>query len=112
MTAKLPTHFFIDRKKFLIKYWNNEQANKVKCDGEFDIEKAEITINKDLEPKEKLITVIHEFLHFLVWYNSLKLTARTEEKYVDLFSTQLIEILLDKKNKDLKELIIKILKDN
>ena len=47
MTAKLPTHFFIDRKKFLIKYWNNEQANKVKCDGEFDLEKAEITINKD-----------------------------------------------------------------
>ena len=112
MTAKLPTHFFIDRKKFLIKYWNNEQANKVKCDGEFDIEKAEITINKDLEPKEKLITVIHEFLHFLVWYNSLKLNARTEEKYVDLFSTQLIEILLNKQNKDLKELIIKILKDN
>ena len=49
---------------------------------------------------------------FLVWYNSLKLTARTEEKYVDLFSTQLIEILLNKQNKDLKELIIKILKDN
>jgi len=112
MTAKLPEHFFIDRKKFLIKYWNKKEASKVQCDGQFDLDDAVITINKDLKPKEKLITVIHEFLHFLVWYNSLKLNARTEEKYVDLFSTQLIEILLNKQNKDLKELIIKILKDN
>lgn len=112
MTAKLPTHFFIDRKKFYIKYWNKKEANKVKCDGEFDTIKAEITINKDLKPKEKLITVIHEFLHFLVWYNSLKINHRTEERYVDLFSTQLIQILLNPKNKDLKNLIIEILKDN
>ena len=101
--AKLPTHFFIDRKKFYIKYWNKQEANKVQCDGQFDLDDAVITINKDLKPKEKLITVIHEFLHFLVWYNSLKINARTEERYVDLFSTQLIQILLDKKNIDLKK---------
>lgn len=110
--AKLPKYFFIDRKKFLIEYWNKKQATQEKCDGQFDLSEAVITINKDLKPKEKLITVIHEFLHFLVWYNDLKLTHRTEEKYVDLFSTQLIEVLLNKKNKDLKNLIIKILKDN
>jgi len=110
--AKLPKYFFIDRKKFIIKHWNKKQATKEKCDGQFDIEEAVISIYKDLKPKEKLITVIHEFLHFLVWYNGLKLTHRTEEKYVDLFSTQLIEILLNKKNKDLKDLIIKIIKDN
>ena len=110
--AKLPKHFFIDRKKFFIKYWNKQQATKEKCDGQFDLSEAEITINKDLNPKETLITVIHEFLHFLVWYNGLKLKYRTEEKYVDLISTQLIEVLLNKRNKDLKDLIIKILKDN
>lgn len=110
--AKLPKYFYIDRKKFYIEYWNKEEASKVQCDGQFDLDKAVITINKDLKPKDKLITVIHEFLHFLVWYNNLKLKARTEERYVDLFSTQLIQILLDKKNKDLKNLIIKILKDN
>ena len=110
--AKLPEYFFIDRKKFNIKYWNKKEANKVSCDGQFDLDNATITINKDLKPKAKLITVIHEFLHFLVWYNSLKINIKTEEKYVDLFSTQLIEILLNKKNKDLKNLIIKILKDN
>ena len=48
--AKLPTHFFIDRKKFYIKYWNKEEANKVQCDGQFDLDDAVITINKDLKP--------------------------------------------------------------
>ena len=110
--AKLPEYFYIDRKKFYIEYWNKEEASKVQCDGQFDLDKAVITINKDLKPKDKLITVIHEFLHFLVWYNSLKINIKTEEKYVDLFSTQLIQIILNPKNKDLKELIIKILKDN
>ena len=110
--ARLPTHFIIDRKKFYLKYWTQEQANKVQCDGEFDTDNAVITIKKDLKPKDKLITVIHEFLHFLVWYNGLKLSDKSEEKYVDLFSTQLIGILLNPKNKDLKNLIIKILKDN
>ena len=109
---KLPKFFFIDNKKFSIEYWNNKKAKQEKCDGQFDLTDAVITINKDLQPKEKLITVVHEFLHFLVWYNRLKLRVRTEEKYVDLFSTQLIQILLNPKNKDLKNLIIKILKDN
>ena len=28
--AKLPKHFFIDRKKFFINYWNKKQATKEK----------------------------------------------------------------------------------
>ena len=36
-------------KKFNIKYWNKKEANKVSCDGQFDLDNATITINKDLK---------------------------------------------------------------
>ena len=37
--AKLPKYFYIDRKKFYIEYWNKEEASKVQCDGQFDLDK-------------------------------------------------------------------------
>lgn len=110
--AKLPNFFFINNQKFCIKYWNNKEAKKINCDGQFDLEDAVITINKDLKDKDKLITIIHELLHFFVWYNKLRIKNKTEEKYVDLFSTQLINILLNPRNLELKKLFIKILKEN
>ena len=58
MTAKLPDYFFIDRKKFDIKYWNKKEASKVQCDGQFDLDDAVITINKDL--KELIIKILKD----------------------------------------------------
>lgn len=101
----LPNQIYIKGKKWeLIPLTKNNPETK-KIDGEADLVKKTIKVNTDLDHDELLITLIHEIFHVIFHNHNLRLKHRTEEKYIDIFSKDLIKILQNKKNKKLNNLI-------
>jgi len=101
----LPNKIYIKGKKWELIPLTNKSPEAKKIDGEADLDKQKIKVNKDLDHDQLLITIIHELLHVIFHNNKLRLNLRTEEKYVDIFSKDLIKILQNKKNKKLNNLI-------
>ena len=88
----LPNQIIIKGKKWELIPLKKDNPETNKIDGEADHDQL-------------LITIIHELLHVIFYNNRLKLKLRTEEKYVDIFSKDLVKILQNKKNKKLNNLI-------
>tara|TARA_Y100001973_G_C5153302_1_gene309319 strand:+ start:861 stop:1184 length:324 start_codon:yes stop_codon:yes gene_type:complete len=100
-----PAHILIKGKKYKLIPIDKKLADKKQIDGEVDFESQEILINKDIDHENILITLLHEIFHVIVYNGKLKLSHKREEKYVDLFSKELVKILQNKKNKKLNLLI-------
>lgn len=100
-----PAHILIKGKKYKLIPIDKKLADKKQIDGEVDFESQEILINKDIDHENILITLLHEIFHVIVYNGKLKLSLKREEKYVDLFSKELVKILQNKKNKKLNLLI-------
>ena len=62
---------------------------------------------QDIDPVR--LKASHELLHVIFYNHKRRLKLRTEEKYVDLFSKDLVKILLNKKNKKLLNAIKELL---
>tara|TARA_R100000664_G_C2755856_1_gene143632 strand:- start:466 stop:789 length:324 start_codon:yes stop_codon:yes gene_type:complete len=101
----LPNQIFIKGKKWELIPLKKDNPETNRIDGEADLDKKKIKLNVDLDHDLLLITIIHELLHVIFFNNRLKLKLRTEEKYVDIFSKDLVKILQNKKNKKLNNLI-------
>jgi|TARA_A100000171_G_C1998521_1_gene80728 hypothetical protein len=100
-----PNQIWIKGKKYKLTPIDKKIANKKKIDGQVDFETKEILFNKDIDHTNILTTILHELLHVITFDNKLKLSLRREEKYVDLYSSELVKILQNKKNKKLNLLI-------
>jgi hypothetical protein len=100
-----PNQIWIKGKKYKLTPIDKNIANKKKIDGQVDFETKEILFNKDIDHTNILTTILHELLHVITFDNKLKLSLRREEKYVDLYSSELVKILQNKKNKKLNLLI-------
>lgn len=106
---ELPNQITIKGKKWEIKKLTKDNPETKRIDGEADLDKKIIKLNIDLDHDQLLITIIHELLHVIFYNHKLRLKLRTEEKYVDLFSKDLVKILLNKKNKKLLNAIKELL---
>jgi hypothetical protein len=100
-----PNQIWIKGKKYKLTPIDKKIANKKKIDGQVDFETKEILFNKDIDHTNILTTILHEILNVITFDNKLKLSLRREEKYVDLYSSELVKILQNKKNKKLNLLI-------
>ena len=100
-----PNQIWIKGKKYKLTPIDKKIANKKNIDGQVDFETKEILFNKDIDHTNILTTILHELLHVITFDNKLKLSLRREEKYVDLYSSELVKILQNKKNKKLNLLI-------
>ena len=101
----LPKTLLIKGKKWVIIPLTKDNPETKKIDGETDLSTKTIKLNPDLDHDELLITIVHELLHVIFHNHNLRLKHRTEEKYVDIFSKDLIKIIQNKKNKKLNNLI-------
>jgi len=106
---ELPNQITIKGKKWEIKQLTKDNPETKRIDGEADLDKKIIKLNIDLDHDQLLITIIHELLHVIFYNHRLRLKLRTEEKYVDIFSKDLVKILLNKKNKKLLNAIKELL---
>jgi Zn-dependent peptidase ImmA (M78 family) len=106
---ELPNQITIKGKKWeIIPLTKNDPETK-KIDGQVDLDEKTIKLNTDLDHDQLLITIIHELFHIIFHNHNLRLKHRTEEKYVDIFSKDLIKIFLNKKNKKLLNAIKELL---
>lgn len=106
---EIPDHIIIKGKRWEIKKLTNDDPETNRIDGEADLGNKIIKLNTDLDHDQLLITIIHELLHVIFYNHKLRLKLRTEEKYVDIFSKDLVKILLNKKNKKLNNAIKELL---
>tara|TARA_B100000989_G_C19518538_1_gene462945 strand:- start:52 stop:375 length:324 start_codon:yes stop_codon:yes gene_type:complete len=100
-----PNQIWIRGKKYKLIPIDKKLAGQKQIDGEVDLDKKIILVNKDIDHINLLTTIIHELFHVITYNNKLKLSLKREEKYVDLFSSELVKILQNKKNKKLNLLI-------
>jgi predicted SprT family Zn-dependent metalloprotease len=106
---ELPNQIIIKNKKWDIIKLTKQDPETKQIDGEADLDKQTIKLNIDLDHDELLTTILHELFHVIFFNHNLRLKQRTEEKYVDIFSKDLVKILLNKKNKKLLNAVKELL---
>jgi Zn-dependent peptidase ImmA (M78 family) len=91
-----------------LNFIDKEQASKKKIFGEFDSDKNIITLDKTLDDKQMLNTILHESLHLLADEYKLELSAKAEELVCNSLANGLCHILYQ--NQELLDFLYKSLK--
>jgi Zn-dependent peptidase ImmA (M78 family) len=91
-----------------LNFIDKEQASKKKIFGEFDSDANTIVLDKTLDDKQMINTLIHESLHLLADEYKLELSAKAEELVCNSLANGLCHIL--SQNQELLEFLYKSLK--